>query len=177
LGELSQLELAHRFSPINESWFMRNNRRRQILATFALGFLLMCMGCGKSQPPMNDDVQGTLTVNGAPLVGVMVQFVPENISGEYTASAVTDAKGHFDLRTLDQSGAVIGKHKVIVLVGREGGRANDPQAAQPNDAGAAPIAKNNPQVPPGYSDLRKTTLTIDVTADKHGYDLELGKAR
>jgi hypothetical protein len=156
---------------------MLNVRRRHISCFFGLCLLAISSGCGKSQPPMNDDVQGSLKVNGTPLVGVMVQFVPEDISGQYTASAVTDAKGHFEMRTEDQPGAVIGKHKVIVLVGREGGRANDPQAAQASDPTAGSSTKGNPPLPPGYSDLRKTPLTIDVTKDKRGFDLELGKAR
>ena len=95
-----------------------------------------------------------------------------------SGSAITDPQGHYEMQTGEHPGAILGKHSVIIIAGRGNtSRANDPQAAQPpDDNNAAPApAKGNPKIPPGYSDLQKPLLTVEVTADKHtDYDLNLG---
>ncbi len=127
---------------------------------------------------MNNDVQGTVKVDGTPLAGVMVEFVPDGVSGLLSGSAITDAKGHYEMQTGEHPGAVIGKHHVILIAGRSAGR-GDPQAAQPDENNPAPpTTKGGPRIPPGYSDLRKPLLTVEVTADKHtDYNLDLSKGR
>ena len=160
---------------------MTNLRTWRRVAATCLTLAVCASGCGKAPPPMNDKVEGTVKVGGAPLVGVLVQFVPQGESGLLSASAITDAQGHYEMQTGEHPGAILGKHSVIVLVGRgNNARANDPQAAQaPDDANAAPApAKGNPKIPPGYSDLQKPLLTVEVTADKHtDYDFDLGKKK
>ena len=141
-----------------------------------LVFLAGVPGCSSGKPPMNNNVQGVVKLNGTPLAGVIVQFVPDGISGLLSASAISDAQGHFELVTNDEPGAVIGKHKVVIIAGRgNSSRANDPQAPQ-LDAGnqAAAMPKTTPRLPPGCGDLRQSKITLDVTADKHdGYDIAL----
>ncbi len=125
---------------------------------------------------MNNDVQGVVKLNGTPLPGVIVQFVPEEQSGLLSGTAISDAQGHFELFTGDQPGTVIGKHKVLVIVGRGNtSRANDPQAPQMDDGNQpATASKAIPRLPPGCGDLRLTKISHEVTADKHsGYDVNL----
>ncbi len=157
-----------------------DNQTLRRLASTAFAALLISSGCGKAPPPMNNDVQGTVKINGAPLAGVMVEFVPDGVSGLLSGSAITDGQGHYEMQTGDHPGAVIGKHHVILIAGRSSnGRGNDPQAAQPDENNPVPpTTKGSPRIPPGYSDLRKPLLTVEVTADKHtDYNLELGKGR
>ncbi|HEV8061996.1 MAG TPA: hypothetical protein VGP68_19110 [Gemmataceae bacterium] len=157
-----------------------DNKTRRPLASLGIIAFFVCSGCGTAPPPMNNDVQGTVKVNGTPLAGVMVEFVPDGVSGLLSGSAITDGQGHYEMQTGDHPGAVIGKHHVILIAGRSSnGRGNDPQAAQPDENNPAPpTTKGSPRIPPGYSDLRKPLLKVEVTPDKHtDYDLELGKGR
>jgi hypothetical protein len=159
---------------------MKSHNMWRQLASLGFVVLVTCGGCWKSQVPMNDRVEGTVKLNGTPLVGVVVEFVPEKVSGLLSGSAITDGQGHYEMQTGDQPGAVIGKHNVIILVGRgNAGRGNDPQAANADDNNPAPSSlKGNPRIPPGYSDLQKPLLTVEVTADKHtDYNFDLGKSR
>jgi hypothetical protein len=158
---------------------MKYSMSRLQLTWICLSICVIASGCSKATAPMNENVQGTIKVNGAPVPEVVVQFVPDAMPGLLSGTGITDSKGHFEIQTADQPGAVIGKHKVIILVGRGGGRPNDPQAAQPDPANPAPAAgKGAPRIPPGFSDLQKPLLSVEVTADRHtDYDFDLAKAR
>jgi hypothetical protein len=128
-------------------------------ARLCLGVLLAAVGCsGKArQWTYNDVVEGTVTLDGAPVANVLVQFVP-NIDPSVQApqsSGYTDQKGHYLLTCDNQhAGAVIGKHDVLVYPGRS----EDP-------------AKRPPPISKMYTMATSTPLHIDVTADKHTYDL------
>jgi hypothetical protein len=90
---------------------------------------------------------------------------------------VTDEQGHFKLQCDNgKPGALVGKHHVVVLQGRgdAGSRADDPQA--PRGAEAVPATRpgtRRPSVPGAYMLAAKTPLLIDVTPDRHSYDLAL----
>lgn len=158
---------------------MKHNEKWRRLAWLCLGIAASCVGCWKAQAPMNDKVEGTIKVNGVPLAGVVVEFVPDGVSGLLMGTAITDPKGHYEMQTGELPGAVLGKHSVIILVGRgapTASRAADPQAAPADDNLAPPPPKSNPKVPPGFSDVRKPLLSVEVTADKHtDYDFDLAK--
>jgi hypothetical protein len=158
---------------------MNNYQTTRRLGQLSLAVLLTCVGCWKAHVPMNDKVEGTVKLNGKPVVGVLVAFVPDGVSGLLSGSAITDANGHYEMQTGEQPGAVLGKHSVLIHVGRGNtSRADDPQAAQPDAANTAPApAMGAARVPPGYSDLQKPLLKVEVTADKHtDYDFDLGKS-
>jgi hypothetical protein len=100
----------------------------------------------------------------------VVQFVPD-ISPEIQApisSGYTDEKGRFRMAFEDaRPGAVVGKHNVVVLPGRAG--------APDEDEAKASRGKMTP-VPGVYGIASKTPLKVEVTADKHTYDLALSSA-
>ena len=80
-----------------------------LICSFAL-----LTGCGKGA---YDSVSGTITVNGQPMENVQVVFAP--IASATTNSpgppslAVTDATGHYELKTRDGAlGAISGTHRV-----------------------------------------------------------------
>jgi hypothetical protein len=159
---------------------MNNYQIGRRLASLSFAVLVACAGCGKALAPMNDKVEGSIKVNGKPVGGVLVSFVPDGVSGLLSGSAITDPNGKYEIQTGELPGAVIGKHNVLIQVGRGNpSRANDPQAVagDPANAAAAP-AKDSPRIPPGYSNLQKPLLTVEVTADRHtDYDFDLGTAR
>ncbi len=124
-------------------------------------------GCGHRTAEFNPKVEGTLTVDGAPLAQAMVQFVPEPQADVDAppSTAMTDANGHFRLtHDRNQPGAAIGKHHVVILQGRGGANPDDPQA---------PLAPPppGPKLPQVYTLVGKTPLEIEVTADNHTYDV------
>jgi hypothetical protein len=73
--------------------------------------LLATAGCsGVSDQPELGRVTGTVTLDGQPLAGVIVNFQPE--SGR-AATAETDSKGYYDLVYIyGSNGAKVGKNAV-----------------------------------------------------------------
>jgi hypothetical protein len=76
--------------------------------------LLAAFGCGQSNLVT---VKGVVTLDGKPVEGAFVKFVPKQTTGatSHEATAVTDASGNFSLGTLkDGDGAWRGVYKVCV---------------------------------------------------------------
>jgi hypothetical protein len=155
---------------------MTGMTRRHWLGCLSCLLLLAGGGCGKKSPPLNESVEGTAKIDGTPLANVTIQFVPDGTVALPTSSATTDEQGHFKLQCENgKPGAVLGKHHVVVLQGRgdANARADDPQA--PRGAEGAPAGKSGrrPSVPGVYMLAAKTPLLIEVTPDRHSYDLTL----
>lgn len=85
---------------------------------FVLGSVLMALmvtGCGEAGPELVA-VEGTANLaGGKPLDNVYLEFWPENNGPK--SVALTDAQGKFVLKTVDglTTGAILGKHRVVVL--------------------------------------------------------------
>jgi hypothetical protein len=123
------------------------------LAVVVLALLLA--GCGgrsfKTVP-----VSGRVTLDGKPLAKATVAFVPEAPPGQRdrppSSIGITDQDGRYSLAlNIDRktTGAVIGKHKVMITLGEQG-TSND---AQPT---------SHKQLPQRYN--RRTELECDVPA-------------
>jgi hypothetical protein len=110
----------------------------------------------------NEQVEGTVKMDGAPVPNVLVRFVPDDPTVQGPASSgYTDDKGHFTLACENgKAGAVLAKHNVLVMAGRG-----------PDDTGGARRAF----IPAVYSNPVQTPLQLEVTADKHTYDLALSR--
>ena len=153
-------------------------RTRAIRAGAGLGLALLLAGAGCGAPACthNEKVEGTIRLDNVPLANVVVQFVPDVDATRQApgSSAYTDARGHYQLTCDNQRpGAVVGKHRVVVLPGRAG--AGDDVDAEAEAARKG--RRGGPQVPAAYTRLQKTPLRVEVTPDLHSYDLSLtGKA-
>ena len=136
--------------------------------------LLLGSGCGKT-PVFNDLVEGAAKLDGKPLGNAHILFVPDEPDIKAPGSSgITDEKGHFQLMREDgEPGALVGKHLVVVVRGREANRAlgENPDAAEggPN----AKAKKDRRPIPPAYTMASKTKLIVNVKPDEHTYDLEL----
>jgi hypothetical protein len=144
------------------------------VVTLGLGCSILS-GCGAPKPPpFAEKVQGTLMVGKTPLANVRVQFVPQDTSkGQLTiSSATTDEKGFFSLTRDDNGkpGAVLGKHKVILIAGRPPG-----SGSRDDDAGSRAIAAVAP-IPPYYSNVSLTPLEVEVKAGQTDYPLSVDLA-
>ncbi len=86
---------------------------RLVLVFLLAAMTLSSIGCGRSDLPELGRVQGTVTLDGNPLAGVIVTFLPD--SGR-PAVANTDSEGRYDLMyTNDVKGATVGPNTVRVL--------------------------------------------------------------
>jgi hypothetical protein len=88
---------------------------RQRATRAALVAALLAAGCGGREL---GEVEGTITLDGSPLPDVEVVFIPDPDRGNTgnSASAVTDAQGHYRLRSPKEGkdGAAVGAHRVVV---------------------------------------------------------------
>ena len=69
-------------------------------------------GCGNKNGLVK--VEGIVKLNGEPLEGATVIFVPEDEKTGHPAQGLTDKDGHFVLRTASADGAYRGDYKVVV---------------------------------------------------------------
>lgn len=123
----------------------------------ALSAPLLC-GCGGGDESLETaPVSGRVTMDGAPLPGVQVTVEP--IAEGSTANpgtgsfGKTDDDGRYELRlmTSDETGAVVGKHKVRIVT-------PEPEEYAQND-----ITEFVDPIPSKYNS--DTTLTLDVPAE------------
>ena len=78
----------------------------------ALLAVLTVVGCGSSGPA-TVPVTGTILLDGNPVEGATVMFIPTE--GGRMATGTTDASGQFTLTTFEKGdGAIIGSNKVAV---------------------------------------------------------------
>jgi hypothetical protein len=126
----------------------------------ALALALVLVGGCRQGWQYNEQVEGTVKLDGAPVANALVRFVPDDpkIQGP-ASSGYTDEKGHFTLACENgKPGAVLAKHNVLVLAGRGGDEA---------------AATRRVNIPAAYGSPLNTPLQVEVTADKHTYDLDL----
>jgi hypothetical protein len=126
--------------------------------------LVLAAGCHSGPNwKYNEQVEGTVKIDGAPVPNVLVRFVPDDATVQGPASSgYTDEKGHFKLGCENgKPGAVLARHNVLVLAGRGG-----------DETGGA----RRVFIPAVYANPIQTPLQLEVTADKHTYDLALSRS-
>lgn len=131
-------------------------------------FTLLLSGCGNGLNLV--PVSGKVLLDGEPVSGAAVAFWPT--SGGPIATGVTNDQGQFELSTLDKPGAIVGNYRVTVIKSDvEGGVAADADNLE------ASADQENHQVtwhtPEKYSDLKRTDLVKDVSANAVPILLEL----
>ena len=129
-------------------------------------------GCGgKPGPQINDSVEGIVTMDSEPLGGVIISFVPETdgFGPAPGSNATTDDRGHFKLVLDDsRSGAVVGKHRVLLSRGRPADPRHRGEKETPSGF------KDTRPVPAVYKPGSAARLQVTVMADKHiGYDFSI----
>ncbi len=141
------------------------------LFPFAVCLVLGCGGSGAVK------VRGTVTLDGKPVDGAGVTFIPTGEGGRQ-ASGTTGADGSFQLTTYKPNdGALPGEYKVIVQYSDPLTESDVPQAVEPGksmkDIWDASMkaqrakAKKPPKwvIPAKYSDPGKTQLKQKVPAE------------
>jgi hypothetical protein len=134
-----------------------------LLAGCAL-WLLALSGCtkGGAEKPKLVPVQGTVTMDGQPLVGASVMF-----GG--VALGETDANGHYELSKGKEKGVPAGDYTVVVekWVNPDGSVYKSAEGVSPMEAGA------KQEIPPKYSNAEQSQLKKTVPPEGGTIDLEL----
>ncbi|HEY4262438.1 MAG TPA: carboxypeptidase-like regulatory domain-containing protein [Schlesneria sp.] len=82
---------------------------------FVLSAVIVCfsLGCGGSDGPKLGDVTGTITMNGSPVPGLNITFIPQDKGSPSYGG--TDENGKYRLLfNQHRSGAQLGKHDVVI---------------------------------------------------------------
>ena len=130
------------------------------LVTAALVSVGLFVGCGKVEGPALIPVSGKLLVDGKPIQGITVMFLPDNSKGTSGPASVgvTDTEGSFSLAAAgNRKGAVVGHHRVTASCpfNPAGGSSADGQAQ----------AATACSLPAAYGDPGRSPLSVEVVAD------------
>jgi hypothetical protein len=120
------------------------------------------MGCGSGKLEYGE-VEGKVTLDKKPLVGVKVAFYPDSDSNEQLpyATGLTDASGMYTLALRDgKPGALVGKNRVVV---------NWP----PGDRGSPEPVPAPPAIPVRFTVADQSPLVVEVKEGKQTINLEL----
>jgi len=128
------------------------NRRFPLMAIAVLPWLA---GCGGRDLPELGEVEGTVTLDGEPLSGAMVQFHSE--SGGRPGTALTDESGHYELTYVgDVEGTPAGPARVEISTVWPDGE------PPPGESEKIPAAYNS-----------QSTLKREVKAGSNTFDFPL----
>jgi len=124
--------------------------------------VLFLAGCGGVR---TTPVTGVVTLDGKPLGGAAIQFVPQGSGRDATGQ--TDANGEFVMSTFEpRDGVVAGTYKVVIS--QPLGTPDSKQYATAEEAMAAatkpPPKPSGPVVPQQYTRVDQTPLTQEVPA-------------
>jgi hypothetical protein len=132
-----------------------------------LGPLLALVQTGCGGPA---EVKGHVTLDGKPVSGATVLFVPEPGSSARPASGLTDGEGNFRLTTYrPNDGAVPGTYKIVVTKSEGVPSPPDPDHASKKralDYERRIAGRDRPKriIPAIYGDAETTTLRCTVPA-------------
>jgi len=150
--------------------------KQNILGLLLVGLLITAIGCGPPGRGLRVEfVEGTVTLDGQPLDGVLITFIPVN-EGDGTESALgrSNERGVYRLSSMNgdpERGAVAGEYRITaskVFV-------DDPmEGMSTQEAAASGLEVTHTEVLPAiYRDRKNTPLSATVNKGRNKIDLEL----
>ncbi len=131
-----------------------------VICTLFLPVLVGCPGGADGDLPDLVPVTGTVTLDGEPVEGVNVTFIPTGTTPGGASYGATDASGKYELKSNDgRTGATAGEFKVVCgrwVMADGTAFVGEPGGPSPMEAGATE------SLPPKYSQEDATTLTATV---------------
>jgi hypothetical protein len=121
-------------------------------------------GCASGDRPI--PIKGTVTLDGSPVAGATVLFVPTD-ANRRPASGWTDTDGLFELTTFAQAdGALPGAYRVVIT--KFEGKSAPKVEKDPNEYYGKKYKNSNRKslLPEAYGDEAKTPLTCQVPPDQ-----------
>ena len=142
---------------------MTESQYRQAARWFVLALALIGFAGCSGQPAL----QGTVTLDGAPVDGGAVSFVPTGGAGGTGAVGAQIVGGKYTIR--EDQGLAPGSYRVEIVWKKKTGR----QVPAPGDPGNT-VDETAQVIPPQYN--TKSTLTADIKPGTSTLDFDL-KAR
>lgn len=126
---------------------------------------MLLAGCGGADRPALAPASGIVTLDGVPVEGATVTFIP--VESGRPGTGLTDAMGRYTIKTFeDSAGAIVGDHKVAVMkVSGDGAYALDGEGpaesgdASGEDDGSDGLSQLDS---PGTPKKKKPEMTYDV---------------
>ena len=137
---------------------------RVLYSLVSCSILLTSIGCGNDGPELAE-VTGVVTVDGQPVAGAVLTFVPT--AGGSPSYGGTDNTGNYRLMFTDSKyGAMLGEHEVEIAT-------NKPSAAEIAEMKAAgqSVNENFVAIPKQYR--KKGALTAKVERKRNKVDFTL----
>lgn len=135
--------------------------RRLVYALF-VSALVAAIGCGPSGPELGQ-VSGTISLDGQPLEGAYVTYLPMFPDGiELNAHRKTDANGFYEIQfSGERNGVMLGKHQVMVSTMDD---VKDPETGR---------NRKVPEKVPSIYVNEKSPLILDVKAGENDGSFDL----
>ena len=133
---------------------------RQVCFLVLCALVVIAVGCGRDPnlPPLVP-VTGTITLNGKPVEGASVSFIPVGTTRGNGATGYTKAEGKYELVAPGgDKGVPVGEYRVTVskLVNPDGSPYSGESGLAPMDSPAKEV------LPPRYCDFDQTVLKATV---------------
>ena len=151
---------------------------RSICLGLSLVLSVVATGCGGANYKVFP-VTGTVTLDGAPLDGATVNFMPTGGTGK-SASGRTNKDGVYsimDARPEALSGAEPGEYKVAVLwykaPAEDLSRASGSTEVKEDKAARSKTTGPDSNLPPAYTNPETSGLTVTVKAESNKHDFTL----
>jgi len=133
----------------------------------ALCLLVVICGCGKSDRA-GLQITGKVTLDGKPLEGATVTFVPIGATPGIGAAGTTDSSGEYKLAPRRKGEPVAqGDYKVVVSRWLMPDGSQVPKGTSPANAGAME------SLPPSYRNLTATVLKANPSNSNTKFDFNL----
>ena len=143
--------------------------------SLSAAFLIVALaGCGGKGDPSHVSVSGTVTLNGAPLAGAQVTFMPTGDTQGIGSGARTGPDGRYQLiDRRGKPGTATGTYKVTISK-----RLMPDGSEVPANDKTPPIeSPARESLPPNYSDAARTQLQAVVPAQGGSIDFSLRGGR
>ena len=135
---------------------------RTCLHSLTLIILAISAGCSGSDKPPMGEVSGTISNAGTPVVGALIEFVPQD---GRPSMGQTDQSGKYTLYyAYKEPGAKIGLHNVRMSSGQTATEANDDAAPR------KPMPK-----PKSGKEFLSLGENVEVKAGKNIFDFDVAK--
>jgi hypothetical protein len=131
-----------------------------------LGWFVLT-GCKSADGPALSSVTGTVTLDGKPLAGAMVRFIPQGTTPGHGGAGTTDEAGKYEItahRTNNRKGLLPGEYKVVLtrLLLPDGKPL--PPDVPPINSGA------HESIPEPYCKADRTPLTVTIGTEAKAFD-------
>lgn len=134
------------------------------------------VGCGSASTLGTQPVEGTVTLDGDPVEGATVDFIPAQAGSGAAATGMTDASGRYSLTVLDPPGESIVEFGSGTLPGEYHVTVRKATVAPtPESASRQSLGKKTYIVPQKYENPKTSGLKATVADGKNDVNLELQK--